>query len=215
MFKNCKTIYFKTQDVQNYLNHDLRGKIIISDFQELNRICNLYGLIHVLNTNTQRVPEGVDVVVCNSRNPEVESRITRNKLQIPIVYLQLHKKWCGICGKLNPLDLKINKYCSEACMKKTIGFTMDGLPEVVKDLGFTRKTIIKFDKSLSDNRRAKSSTKEDARKKSRDKFQNSMIKEANRVLYAEKKEMYKKEMRQPSHRKTKIASNKKTEDTNE
>jgi len=204
--KNCNVIYFKTDSLQHLLNHSLRGKIIVSDFQELNRICSIYGLIHVLNTNTQRVPEGVDVVICNKKNPDLEARIIRNNLGTPIIYNHMNQKWCGKCGKMSGLSGAIGKYCSEACMQKDAGFTTKGLPEAVKDLGMNN-IVIKFDRSLSQTKR--SNTKEEARRKSREKFQNSVVKEARRLEFAMKKESYKKEMRQPSHRKTKLSSKKK------
>ncbi len=215
MFKHCKVIYFKTQDLSTLLNHNLRGKVIVSDFQELSRICNIHGLVHILNINPQKVPDGVDIIVCNSRNLDTESRIIRSGLGIPIVYYQMHQKWCGVCGELSGLDTegRIGKYCSETCMKKATGFTKNGVPDAIRDLGankiFSKKTIIRFDKTISD-RRLNSNTKEEARRKSREKFQTSMVKEARRLEYAYKKESYKKEMRQPSHRKTKITSQKKT-----
>ena len=99
-------------------------------------------------------------------------------------------------------------------MKKDSGFTQDLKPEIVKDLGFNNivskmvqlqsdsNLVIEFDKSISD-KRSKSATK-----KSSDKFQTSIVKDAIRLEYAFKRENYKKEMRQPSLRKANISDKK-------
>lgn len=208
--KNCNIIYIKTFELNNLINHNLKGKIIVSDFPEFQKICNIYGLIHVLNTNTIKVPDGIDCIITSVRNPELESRITRVDLGVPIVYYHLHQKWCGICGKLSPIEKNlVGRYCSESCMKKSTGFTNEGVPEAIKDLHEHKKALIKFDKSLT------SDTKEESSKaKSREKFQQSMVKEAQRVEFAYRKESYKNEMRQPSHRKTKIINKKKEPEEN-
>lgn len=199
-FKNCNVIYYKTHNLINDI-HLLRGKIIISDFQEFNKICNLYGIIHILNQNDQKIPEYVDCIISNSRNIELESRLKRNNMNIPIIYTNMKQKWCGICGNLSPLNDSFNKYCSPECMQKSIGFNNKGIPESIKDLS-TNIELFPFKlNSRNSNTDLRHSSK------SKEKIQKSVLREARRIEYAYKKEDYKKSMRQPSQRKTKITSN--------
>jgi hypothetical protein len=232
LFKNCNVIYFKncesfTELIQKNDNI-FKGKIIISDFQELKRVCSINGIIHVLNINPHYIPnEKIDCIVTdNTKNSDVEASIIKHGLTIPILYFDPLKKqqqvWCGICNKVytNAEGHALSKYCSEKCMKKENGFSnnTDGSikAEVVKDLGLNNivsriiasekekeePLVLEFDKSLSDKRTVSNV------KKTVDKFQSSMVKDAIRLEYAFKRESYKREMRQPSLRKASLSDKK-------
>jgi len=232
LFKNCNVIYFKkieifTDLVQKYDNI-FKGKIIISDFQELKRICFINGIMHVLNINPRHIPiEKIDCIVTdNTKNSDIEAAIIKHNLAIPILYFDPIKKqqqvWCGICNKVytNAEGHPLSKYCSEKCMKKENGCSnnIDGSikAEVVKDLGLNNivsriiasekekeePLVLAFDKSLSDKRTVSTI------KKTVDKFQSSMVKDAIRLEYAFKRETYKREMRQPSLRKASLSDKK-------
>jgi len=230
LFKNCNTVYFKTSDTFTELiqKHDniFKGKIIISDFQELKRICFIYGVIHILNSNSHYIPnEKIDCIVTdNTKSSDTEAFIVKHNLAIPILYFDITKKqqqvWCGICNKIyiNAENHPISKYCSEKCMKKENGFITDSnggvKAEVIKDLGLNNivsriiasekeePLVLEFDKSLSDKRTVSNI------KKTVDKFQSSMVKDAIRLEYAFKRESYKREMRQPSLRKASLSDKK-------
>lgn len=234
LFKNCNIIYFKKSEIFNDLiqknDNLLKGKIIISDFQELKRICSINGLIHVLNTNPHYIPnEKIDCIVTdNIKNSDLEASIIKHASAIPILYMDLnkdqsskkHQVWCGICNKIyiNADDHPLSKYCSEKCMKKDNGFVSDNnggiKAEMIKDLGLNsivsklvasekgEPLVLEFDKTLSDKRTVSNV------KKSADKFQSSMVKDAIRLEYAFKRESYKKEMRQPSLRKASLSDKK-------
>ncbi len=233
LFKNCNVLYFKKIEIFNemILKNDniFKGKIIISDFQELNRICSINGIIHILNTNVYHVPnEKIDCIVSdNIKNPDLESAIVKNASGIPILYTELQKQqqhvWCGICNKIytNDNNHPISRYCSEKCMKKENGFSTDTngsiKAEMVKDLGLNsivskimqkeEPLVLEFDKSLSDKRTISNI------KKTVDKFQSSMVKDAIRLEYAFKRESYKREMRQPSLRKASLSDKKERKPT--
>jgi len=232
LFKNCNVIYFKNSEIFNDLiqknDNIFKGKIIISDFPELRRICSINGIIHVLNTNSRHFPnEKIDCVVTdNTKNSDVEASIIKYNFAIPILYFDTTKVqqqiWCGICNKIytNPENHPLSKYCSEKCMKKDNGFTTDNngslKAEIVKDLGLNNiisriiasekekeePLVLEFDKSLSDKRTVSNV------KKTVDKFQSSMVKDAIRLEYAFKRDLYKKEMRQPSLRKASLSEKK-------
>jgi hypothetical protein len=232
IFKNCNVIYFKKSEIFNELiqkNENIfKGKIIISDFQELKRICSINGIVHVLNTNSHHIPnEKIDCIVTdNVKNSDLEASIIKHGYAIPILYADLSKKqqqvWCGICNKIytNADDHPLSKYCSEKCMKKENGFVSDtngGIKaEIIKDLGLNdivskiiasekekdEPLVLEFDKSLSDRRTVSNV------KKTVDKFQSSMVKDAIRLEYAFKRETYKREMRQPSLRKASLSDKK-------
>lgn len=226
LFKNCNVLYFKkNEEFNEFLNSNpgiFKGKIIISDSPELNRVCSINGIIHVLNLNSQYIPnEKIDCIIDSHRNTELEAKIIRSGLGIQILYITENSRkhiprWCGVCNTMSTVDsnLPISRYCSEKCMKKESGFTMDSKPEVVRDLGLNnivsrivqaeadKDVVIEFDKSLSDKRTTSNL------KKSADKFQTSMVKDAIRLEYAFKRETYKKEMRQPSLRKASISDKK-------
>jgi len=236
LFKNCSVIYFKksgpfTELIQKNDNI-FKEKIIISDFQDLKRTCFINGTIHVLNTNPHFIPnEKIDCIVTDStKNTDIEALIIKHNLAIPILYFDPNKKqqqvWCGICNKIytNAEGHPLSKYCSEKCMKKENGFAnnTDGSirAEVVKDLGLDNivsriiasekekendeEFVLEFDKSLSDKRTVSNI------KKTADKFQTSMVKDAIRLDYAFKRETYKREMKQPSLRKAKLSDKKET-----
>jgi hypothetical protein len=226
LFKNCNVIYFKKAEIFSKLiekDNIFKGKIIISDFQELNRLCAINGLIHVLNINTHHVPnEKIDCIVTdNIKNSDLEANIVKNSSGIPILYTDLSKKqqyvWCGICNKIytNEYNHPISRYCSEKCMNKENGFSSDLKPDTIVDVDRAdivsrlirlekqkeEQTIIPFDKS--DKKKPPSNVK-----KTVDKFQSSMVKDAIRLEYAIKRESYKREMRQPSLRKANLSDKK-------
>jgi len=219
LFKTCNVLYFKHvklfTDMIARGDYAFKGKIIVSDFPELNRICSVNGIIHVLNINTHHVPaEKIDCVVTDVRNPELEGAIVKNGYGIPVLYLDLQKTqqhmWCGVCCKnyVNDNNHPIGRYCSEKCMNGTMK------AEHVKDLGLNNivsriiqsekqePLVLEFDKSLSDKRTVSNV------KKTVDKFQSSMVKDAIRLEYAFKRESYKREMRQPSLRKASLSDKK-------
>jgi hypothetical protein len=232
LFKNCNVIYFKKTEIFIELisknDNIFKGKVIISDFQELNRLCIINGLIHVLNTNSHYIPnEKIDCIVTdNIKNSDLESNIVKYGLKIPILYTDISKKqqqvWCGICCKYYTIlnTHPLNFYCSAECMRKDNGFSTDTngsiKSEVVKDLGLNNivsrimqfekekeePLVLEFDKSLSDKRTVSNI------KKTVDKFQSSMVKDAIRLEYAFKRDAYKREMRQPSLRKASLSDKK-------
>ncbi len=237
IFKACDVLYFAKTEIFAELisTHEniFKGKIIISDFQELNRICSINGIIHVLNISTGNIPnETIDCIVTDkNRSSDLESKLVKSGLSIPIVYVDLSRKQqnilCGICNKIYNItnDKEVSKYCSEKCMKKDNGFTVDSKPETLKDLAArdimskiveTDKNrdfsnteddlIIKFDKSVSVSKKES--------KKSADKFQSSVVRDAIRLQYAVNRDSYKKGMKQPSLRKVSLSDKKKVcEDT--
>ena len=226
LFKNCNVLYFKNSDeFTELVNSDpgiFKGKIIISDSPELNRVCSINGIIHVQNLNTGYIPnEKIDCIFDSKRNTELEAKIIRSGLGIQILYLSDKcttsiPRWCGVCNTMSVVDSNtaINRYCSEKCMKKESGFTADLKPEAIRDLGLNnivsrivqaeadKNVVIEFDKTLSDKRSTSNL------KKNADKFQTSMVKDAIRLEYAFKRETYKKEMRQPSLRKASLSDKK-------
>lgn len=238
LFKNCNTLYFKKTEIFNdlILNNDniFKGKFIISDFPELNRICSIYGIIHILNTNIYHIPnEKIDFIITdNSSSSDLDANIVKAGLTISILYLDLKKKnqqvWCGICNRVytHENNHPLGRYCSEKCMKKENGVSDNGTmkTEIVKDLGLNNivskimqlekekekedSLILEFDKSLSDKRIISNI------KKTVDKFQSSMVKDAIRLEYAFKRESYKREMRQPSLRKASLSEKKERKNSN-
>lgn len=193
--KHCKVIYLKTHDIQTLNNFNFDDKIVISDSMFLYDYFFIKGIIFVLNQNSQKIPEGTDCIISTSRDSNIESRILQNKMSIPIIYYHLNQLWCGSCGKLSTLNLNnVGKYCSESCMSKIFNFKISPSNEVSSDT--TKKVFIAFS-NVSNNSQNNNS----------EKFQQSMIKEAQRIEFAYRKESYKNEMRQPSHRKTKIITN--------
>jgi len=228
IFKNCGVIYIKKLEIFTGLfaqNANIfKGKIIISDFQELKKLCYINGIIHILNLNPRNIPnDKIDCIVTdNTKNSDLESFIIKHSLPIPILYFDISKKqqqvWCGICAKVytNAENHSLSKYCSEKCMKKENGFCEGVKAEVIKDLSINsivsriiasekvkeEPLVLEFDKSLSDKRMVSNI------KKTVDKFQSSMVKDAIRLEYAIKRESYKKEMRQPSLRKASLSEKK-------
>lgn len=225
LFKNCNTIYFKNKDIFEYLNdfNVFKGKIIISDSTEISKLCFVRGIVHVFNTGYHIPNEKIDCIVCsNTRISDLESNITKNSSGLPILYFDSSKKqqyiWCGICCKIysNDIGACISRYCSEKCMKKENGFSNIekdlGINDIVSKILASEKDqpfIIEFDKSLSDKKKVSSV------KKTTDKFQSSMIKDAVRLEYSVRREDYKKEMRKPSHRKSSLSNKKQTKSTSD
>ncbi len=231
LFKNCNILYFKKSEIFTDLilqnDNIFKGKIIISDSHELNRLCSVNGIIHVVNLNTNYIPnEKIDCIIDNEKNSDLEISIIKNRTSIPIMYFNNSKKiqqiWCGCCNKnyTNDNNHTISKYCSEKCMKKENGFVTDSngniKSEIVKDLGINdilskiiasekekeEPLVLEFDKSVSDKRTISNA------KKTIDKFQSSVVKDAIRLEYAFKRESYKREMRQPSLRKASLSNKK-------
>lgn len=189
--KHCKVIYLKTHDIEILNNFDFDDKIVISDSIFLYEYFYIKGIIFVLNLNSQKIPEGIDCIISTSRDSTTESRILQNKLSVPIIYYHTNQLWCGSCGKLSTLNINnVGKYCSESCMSKIFNFKISPSNDVSSNT--TKKVFIAFS-NVSNNSQ-----------NNNEKFQQSMIKEAQRIEFAYRKESYKNEMRQPSHRKTKI-----------
>jgi hypothetical protein len=230
LFTESNILYFKKSqiflDLISTNNNIFKGKIIISDFPELNRICSINGIIHVLNLNSHHLPnEKIDCIVTdNIEDVSLESSIVGSDYAVPILYYSPSKKqqriWCGVCNKSynNENTRPISKYCSEKCMRKDNGFSEnnDGSikTDIIKDLGLSNivsrimekkkeePLVLEFDKTLS-NKKTVSNVK-----KTVDKFQQGMVKEAIRLGFAVKRETYKREMRQPSLRKANLSNKK-------
>lgn len=229
IFKNCSVIYFKKGDdfvdFVNAYNSFFKGKILISECPELGRICYIYGIMHILNLSHNYIPnEKIDCIITTIKNDkndtDLETKIVRSGLNFPIVYMDLsnkkieYKQWCGICNTINPVNKVVGKYCSEKCMSKDSGFSSLQAADVLKDLSTNnivskllqaekeKELVIEFNKSLS-NKKTTSNVKKNA-----EKFQTSVVKDAIRLEYAIKRESYKKEMRQPSLRKTTLSNKK-------
>ncbi len=212
IFKNCNVIYIK--DMYNFkeIVGFLKGKTIISDFKELISTCNKNGIIHILHTKHSIPNEKIDCIIAN-KTDQIETELIRSELNIPVIYLEQNKKWCGTCHTLGALSGFVNKYCSEKCMQSYNGFMQNFKPEAAKDLNFNsiinkqreKQVVIEFEKSTSEVRNSSSSLVKT------DKFQKGMEKEADRLHFACKRETYKNQMKKQSLRKE--LSNKATKDT--
>jgi hypothetical protein len=194
VFKNCNVIYFKKKDdFLEVLNDSgiskiFKGKIIVSDTTELEKICGVYGIIHVLNLGSWIPNDNIDCVVSSENIADITNKITKSGLGIPVLDISEFNKWCGICGNTScAQNTSISKWCSEKCMKKDLGFTANSKPEPIKDLEYV--SYIKFD------------TSENKTSKSMNKFQKKIETDSLRLQHAYKRESYKKEMRQPTTRK--------------
>ena len=120
-------------------SNKFKGKIIISDFQELNRICSINGIIHILNTNTFHIPnEKIDCIITGKRNSELESKLISLSSESHILYTNCNentlKKWCYYCHNLCDINDNniIMRYCSEDCMNKYSKF-MQNFKESTED----------------------------------------------------------------------------------
>lgn len=221
LLKNCHVIYFKDTSGFSELIGDVVEKIIITDSQELRKTCMIKGILHIQNTDPNFIPnEKIDCIIVGKRNAELELSVIKSGLQIPILIFRggseggKQSVWCGVCNKLYSCEntRPIGKYCSERCMGKSSGFIMTEGRGIT--LGNTFKTdvlndlknsvVLAFDKTLSDKKTVSTE------KKTVDKFQSSVVKEAIRLEYAFKRESYKKEMRQPSLRKNTLSDKKQT-----
>jgi hypothetical protein len=216
LFKNCNIIYIKNINNFSDIVKYLKGKIIISDFKEINDICNLNGIVHVLNTNISTIPnEKIDCILSNKQDKQLESKVILSEMKIPIIYHNendnIFVKWCGICHtsmNIQPND-HFNKYCSEKCMQSHNGFMKNFKPDQTKDLDFNnfmtkqreKDVVIEFEKNTSSNAKKN--------KNISDKFQKSIEKDAIRLEFSFKREDYRKEMRQPSLRKASVSDKKK------
>jgi hypothetical protein len=192
---------------------ELRGKVVLSDFPELIKTCYIQGIMHVLVSSQNTIPnEKIDCIILEGRrNKLLESEIINKKLYIPIVYLEPanYMIWCGWCGSCDTTYVPtthISKYCSEKCMNINMGlFREDGIKSLVGGI-YGNETSHGLIEKIIDGRpviefeRSNKKTTSDA-KKAIDKFQNSVIKDAIRLEYAYKREHYKKEMKQLSFRK--------------
>jgi hypothetical protein len=192
LFKNCNIIYFNSASKFKDLVKNLKGKIIISNLKEIIDICNINGILCIFTTS--KVPnENIDCIVSGKVEDFQNS-------EIHTVYIDDNKKWCGICNSFTILseNYSVTKYCSELCMQKHNGFTKNFTPEPIRDLDL---------KNVLDRIKPTPVTSNDL--KSTSKFQRSMEKDAVRLVYAFRREDYKKDMRQPSLRKASISDKKK------
>lgn len=187
-------IYVKDKSFNKYK----KGDIIVSDFQELNKVCSLYGIVHIYSSN---IPDFVDCIYAENRDELLE------KTKSSVIYNSLNKKWCGMCHELR--DMFETKYCNEKCCQANIENTNNSKNYVIENMFSSTKKNFKTNSVLEN--RSNKKEKVSIEKNSHEKFQTSMIKEAVRLEYALKRESYKKEIRQPSLRKT-VISNKKTEE---
>lgn len=208
LFKYCNVIYFKDVTYFKDCVKNLKGKVVISDSKDIVDICNVYGIMCVLNLNQYNIPhDKIDCIVSGKVDTSLESTIIKKDLKIPVIYLEDLKKWCGVCYSYNIVDSEnsTGKYCSDNCMQVHGGFTKNFKHEVIEDLEI--KTVLGkyYEKPVT-------VVSDRVTKNISSKFQRSMEKDAIRLEYAFKREEYKKEMRQPSLRKASISDKKKKVD---
>lgn len=203
-------IYIKDKSLDNLINRNYKGTTIISDSHEINKMCMLYGIVHIyMSPDSISNDIKIDSIHACERDQTLEEMLIVKNIQIPIVYESIDKKWCGVCHTLQ--DPFKSKYCSETCMQNFFDSDLIDLNRnyVLENIFSSAKK--NFKTNVIENRSNKKD-KVSIEKNSNEKFQTSMIKEAVRLEYALKRESYKKEIRQPSLRKT-IVSNKKTSNT--
>lgn len=200
IFDKCNTIYIKNKHcIENFIE-SLKGKIVISDFKELSDLFNLNGIVHILNVDNKCLNEKIDYIIVGKRNNELESKLISLGSEAHILYNNCTentiKKWCAYCHNLCDVHENdvLSRYCSEDCMNKNSKF-MQNFKESINDLDIDhikgkQYVLIEFDKKRSDSNK----------KISENKIQTSIVKDAIRLEYAIKREIYKKEMRQPSLR---------------
>ncbi len=204
-------IYVKDKNLEHMINRNMKGNIIMSESQEINKICGLYGIVHIfMNIYNLSNDIKIDCIYATERDQTLEETIIVKNIQTPIMYYELNKKWCGVCNTL--CEPFVSKYCSEKCMQSFFDTDIIDLNRnyVLENIFSSSKK--NFKTNIIENRSKNESLKKDKismDKNSNEKFQTSMVKEAVRLEYAIKRESYKKEIRQPSLRKT-IISNKKT-----
>lgn len=200
-------VYLK--DSGNIINRGLKGTIVLSDSHEYNKLCTMYGIVHIF-MNIENLSNNIklDCIYASERDQELEERLILNNIKVPIVYKTIDKKWCGVCNTL--CEPFASKYCSEKCMQSFFDSDLIDLNKnyILENIFSSSKKNYKIDKKDTSLKKD-SSLKKDKSSNSNEKFQTSMIKEAVRLEYALKRESYKKEIRQPSLRKT-VISNKKT-----
>lgn len=202
-------IYLKDKNL-DIVKRDLKGTVVMSDYHEINKLCSLYGIVHIfMNKDCISNEINLDCIYCNERDQSLEEMLIVKNIKVPIIYKDINKKWCGVCHTL--CDNFSSKYCSESCMQNFFDSNLIDLNRnyVLENIFSSSKK--NFKNSVVENRSNKKD-KASIEKNSNEKFQTSMIKEAVRLEYALKRESYKKEIRQPSLRKT-IVSNKKTSNT--
>lgn len=203
IFDKCNIIYIKNKhNIEDYIE-SLKDKIVISDFKELSDLFNLKGIVHVLNIDNKCLNEKIDCIVAGKRNSELESKLISLDSESHILYTNLTncnentlKKWCYYCNCLCDINDSniITRYCSEECMTKNSKF-MQNFKESVNDLDMSsikskQYVLIEFEKNQSNSNK----------KINDNKSQISIVKDAIRLEYAIKREVYKKEMRHPSIR---------------
>lgn len=204
-------IYVKNKNLEHMVNRNMKGNIIMSESQELNKICSLYGIVHIfMNLNNVSNDIKIDCIYATERDQTLEETLIVKNVQTPIMYYELNKKWCGVCHAL--CEPFVSKYCSENCMQSFFDTDLIDLNRnyVLENIFSSSKK--NFKTTVIENRSNKKD-KFSIDKNSNEKFQTSMIKEAVRLEYALKRESYKKEIRQPSLRKTIVSNNKKTSNT--
>lgn len=216
ILKSCEVIYLKNADLSI-----LKGKIIISDSPEIGRLCYIHGIVHVLYTGNHIPHDKIDCIISKKDSKrDLESMIIKSELKIPILYQTTtgYMAWCPVCTNTYELTGQLNKYCSEKCMKKDIGFTSDSKIEQIKDLNVSdivnkiindqkvkeKEVLLEFDKTVSDKKKISDV------KKTVNKFQTSVVKDAIRLEFAFKRESYVREMKQPSLRKANLSNPKKS-----
>jgi hypothetical protein len=219
LFDKCSVLYFKNKTDFDKIVKFLKGKIVISDFKEIADICSTNGIIHVLNIDDKFLNERIDCVITNRKNIDLETKLIKMENGTSIVYINDDvnddinkiKKWCSLCHNTTGIGAlgSISKYCSDDCMNKYSKF-MQNFKSGVKDLDYNsikskqyeRNILIEFEKNPNSNSNSRKKT-------SINKFQTSIVKDAIRLEYAIKREIYKKEMRQPSLRKTSFSGTRK------
>jgi hypothetical protein len=198
IFDKCNIIYIKNKHNIEEFIESLKGKTVISDFRELSDLFNLKGIVHILNVDNKCLNEKIDCIVAGKRNGELESKLISLGSESHILYIVENalKKWCCYCHGLCDIndDNIITRYCSEECMTKNSKF-MQNFKESINDLDINnikgkQYVLIEFEKNHSNSNK----------KISENKSQTSIVKNAIRLEYAIKREIYKKEMRQPSLR---------------
>ncbi len=194
IFDKCDVVYIKNKHGIENIIESLKGKIVISDFKELVDVFNCKGIIHILNVDNKCMAEKIDCIVCGKRNNELELKLISLNSNAHVLYNEgTLKKWCHYCHTVSEINDNniISKYCSDVCMNKHSKFMQN-----FKDVDITEKlkdkqsVIIEFEKNVSNS----------DKKINENKFQTSIVKDAIRLEYAIKREVYKKEMRQPSLR---------------
>lgn len=195
-FKNCNDFFKKCFDKTLFIE-----KIIVTDSEVIYKICNIYGIICIINTDPYTIPDSdIDIIVTTSSDKQTFDKAY--PLKKSIYFYDTNEKYCAFCEKSLKVDSIINVYCSETCAINSSGF---GANKELKNLDHKnhvrRSQIGSFGSQIVISPQGKTESEKKKNDK-QDKIQSSIIKDAIRLQYALKREEYKKEMRQPSLRKT-------------